>query len=294
MANRQPFVLLDDARDGGGVDAHVYDAPRQIFVARQAGEVAAVLAAADAARQSDGGTLAGYIAYEAGLALEPKLQALTQARSGAVGPLVWLGLFDDVQTLPADAVPDWLAARSDGTAASLGPLDPQLSPGGYAQAFAALQDAIRAGDIYQANLTFPLAGSYRGDPVALYAALRPAAQAGYGGMVYDGAHWLLSLSPELFFSLRGHVAKVKPMKGTRPRGRDTASDAALAQELAGSVKDRAENLMIVDLMRNDLSRVAAVGSVRVETPFAVETYPTVHRWFRPCGHVWGPARARPT
>jgi len=276
MANRQPFVLLDDARDGGGVDAHVYDTPRQIFVARQADEVAAVLAAADAARLAEGGTLAGYIAYEAGLALEPNLQALAQARSGAAGPLVWLGLFDNAQTLPADAVPGWLAARSQGTA-SLGPLEPQLSPGGYAQAFAALQDAIRAGDIYQANLTFPLAGSYRGDPIALYAALRPAAQAGYGGIVFDGAHWLLSLSPELFFSLRGGDAKVKPMKGTRPRGQDDLSDAALAEELASSVKDRAENLMIVDLMRNDLSRVAAAGSVRVETPFAVETYPTVHQ-----------------
>jgi para-aminobenzoate synthetase/4-amino-4-deoxychorismate lyase len=276
MADRQPFVLLDDARASGAVDAHVYDAPRQIFVARRADEVADVLAAADAARQAEGGTLAGYIAYEAGLALEPKLRGLADARSGAAGPLVWLGLFDDVQILPADTVPDWLAARSKGTA-SLGPLDPQLSPGGYEQAFNALQEAIQAGDVYQANLTLPLAGSYRGDPIALYAALRPAAQAGYGGMVFDGAHWLLSLSPELFFSLRGDAAKVKPMKGTRPRGQDEAADAALAQELAGSVKDKAENLMIVDLMRNDLSRVAVAGSVQVEAPFAVESYPTVHQ-----------------
>jgi len=276
MADRQPFVLLDDARASGAVDAHVYDAPRQIFVARRADEVADVMAAADAARQAEGGTLAGYIAYEAGLALEPKLRGLADARSGAAGPLVWLGLFDDVQILPADTVPDWLAARSKGTA-SLGPLDPQLSPGGYEQAFNALQEAIQAGDIYQANLTLPLAGSYRGDPIALYAALRPAAQAGYGGMVFDGAHWLLSLSPELFFSLRGDAAKVKPMKGTRPRGQDEAADAALAQELAGSVKDKAENLMIVDLMRNDLSRVAVAGSVQVEAPFAVESYPTVHQ-----------------
>jgi len=126
-------------------------------------------------------------------------------------------------------------------------------------------------------MTLRLAGSYRGDPVALYAALRPAASAGYGGMVYDGAHWLLSLSPELFFSLNGDAAKVKPMKGTRPRGTDEGQDKALAQELAGSVKDKAENLMIVDLMRNDLSRVAEAGSVRVDAPFSVESYPTVHQ-----------------
>lgn len=276
MADRHPFVLLDDARSGGAVDAHVYEDPRQVFVARRADEVAEVLAAADAARQAEGGTLAGYIAYEAGLALEPKLQELADARSGAAGPLVWLGLFDAAEILPAETVPDWLAERGEGTA-SLGPLEPQLSPGGYAQAFDALQDAIQAGDIYQTNLTFPLAGSYRGDPIALYAALRPAAQAGYGGMVFDGAHWLLSLSPELFFSLRGDAAKVKPMKGTRPRGQDKATDAALAQELAASVKDKAENLMIVDLMRNDLSRLAVAGSVQVEAPFAVESYPTVHQ-----------------
>jgi para-aminobenzoate synthetase/4-amino-4-deoxychorismate lyase len=95
--------------------------------------------------------------------------------------------------------------------------------------------------------------------------------------VFDGQHWLLSLSPELFVRERGGEAKAKPMKGTRPRGTTDAEDAALAQELAQSAKDKAENLMIVDLMRNDLSRVAEPGTVRVEAPFAVETYPTVHQ-----------------
>ncbi len=140
-----------------------------------------------------------------------------------------------------------------------------------------MQEAIRAGDVYQANLTLPLAGSFRGDPMALYAALRDHARAGYGGVVFDGQHWLLSLSPELFVSLKGGEAKAKPMKGTRPRAADEAVDRAMVDELASSVKDKAENLMIVDLMRNDLSRVAEPGTVRVEAPFAVETYPTVHQ-----------------
>ncbi|HBQ93361.1 MAG TPA: aminodeoxychorismate synthase component I, partial [Erythrobacter sp.] len=192
------------------------------------------------------------------------------------GPLVWLGLIGEPVRIPADEMPHWLAARAPG-GGSVGPLEPQLSPGGYAQAFAPLQEAIRAGDIYQANLTFPLAGGFSGDPLGLYAALRPAAQAGYGGVVFDGAHWLLSLSPELFVSLKDGEAKAKPMKGTRPRGGDSAADEALAGELAASVKDKAENLMIVDLMRNDLSRVAEAGSVRVDNPFAVESYPTVHQ-----------------
>jgi para-aminobenzoate synthetase/4-amino-4-deoxychorismate lyase len=189
---------------------------------------------------------------------------------------VWLGLFDEPRSIPAAEVPQWLAQRSRAGHASIGPLDPQVSTGAYLDAFGRLQEAISAGDIYQANLTFRLAGAARGDPVALYAAIRPAAQAGYGGLVFDGSHWLLSFSPELFFSLKGRAAKAKPMKGTRPRGRTSEEDAALAAELAASEKDKAENLMIVDLLRNDLSRVAAAGSVRVEKPFEIESYPTVH------------------
>ncbi|MCT2557679.1 aminodeoxychorismate synthase component I [Tsuneonella sp. YG55] len=275
MPGRTPFVLLDDARAAGAADANLFENPSERFVAHRPAEVAAVLDRADAARRA-GGTLAGYIAYEAGLALEPRLSALAGPRTGAGGPLVWLGLFDEARIVPAAEVPGWLAEHGEGTP-SLGPLDPQLSPGGYTEAFEQLREAIRAGDIYQANLTFPLAGSFRGDPLALYAALRGDAASGYGGIVFDGQHWLLSLSPELFFSLRDGEAKAKPMKGTRPRAADPGADRALADELAHSDKDRAENLMIVDLMRNDLSRVAEAGSVRVEAPFAVESYPTVHQ-----------------
>lgn len=276
MDRTSPFVLLDDARAEGASDAQFFAAPRELFVARRAGEVADVLAAADAARQEQGGHLAGYIAYEAGLAMEERLHPLADTRGGAAGPLVWLGLFDDPEIIPAADMPEWLAARADGTA-SIGPLAPQISVGAYQEAFARLQEAIAAGDIYQANLTFPLAGAARGDPLALYAAIRPDAAAGYGGLIFDGSDWLLSFSPELFFSLKGRSARVKPMKGTRPRGSDPRLDRELAEELAGSTKDKAENLMILDLMRNDLSRVAEAGSVTVHDPFTVETYPTVHQ-----------------
>lgn len=277
MAQPVPFVLLDDARPGdGAADALLYEGPRALFVAHRPEAVETVLAEAEAARQAGGGSLVGYIAYEAGLALEPKLAGHAAARSGAMGPLVWLGLFDAPHRIAAADVPAWLEARADGPG-TLGPLEPQLSPGGYAAAFAALNEAIHAGDIYQANLTYPLAGSYRGDPVGLYAGLRDAALAGYGGLIFDGSHWLLSFSPELFVALNGSEAKVKPMKGTRPRMAEAEADAAMAQDLATSVKDRAENLMIVDLMRNDLARVAEAGSVHVDAPFAVESYPTVHQ-----------------
>lgn len=277
LATNECFVLLDDAREAGvAADALFYSAPREVFVAYRADEVIPTLEAAEAARQK-GGELAGMIAYEAGPALEDRLIALADSRTGAGGPLVWLGLFDAPERIAAKDMPAWLKAQAQGSA-RLGPLEPQLSPAGYEAAFGHLREAIHAGDIYQANLTYPLTGSYKGDPRALYAQLRGAAKAGYGGMIYDGSHWLLSFSPELFVALddEGH-AKAKPMKGTRPRGSDPEADAALAKELAGSVKDRAENLMIVDLIRNDLSRVAEAGSVAVDAPFAIESYPSVHQ-----------------
>jgi para-aminobenzoate synthetase/4-amino-4-deoxychorismate lyase len=270
----EPFILLDDARPEGASAARYYRAPREVVVARRVDEVLPALEKI-AALQAGGAHLAGYFAYEAGLALEDRLAPLAAARTGAAGPLVWFGAFDGYEEIAASDVPAWLAARAEGSAQA-GPLDPALSPGGYARAFAEMQERIAAGDIYQANLTFPLTGSYRGDPLALYAAARPAGNAGYGGVLFDGSHWLLSFSPELFFAERSGAAIAKPMKGTRPRGRDAAEDARLRDELALSVKDRAENLMIVDLIRNDLSRVAEAGSVKVDAPFAVETYPTLH------------------
>ena len=278
-----PFILLDDARADGASPARLYENPREVVVARCVDDVLPALERI-AALRSDGAHLAGYLAYEAGLALEPRLAGLAVPRSGAAGPLVWFGAFDSYRELAADEVTGWLAEQANGSAADLaqiGPLDPALSAGGYAKNFAAMQERIAAGDIYQANLTFALVGAYRGDPLALYAAARPAAGAGYGGVLFDGSHWLLSFSPELFFAERDGAARVKPMKGTRPRGRNVADDAALKSELETSGKDRAENLMIVDLLRNDLSRVAVAGSVKVEDAFAVETYPTVHQMVTP-------------
>jgi para-aminobenzoate synthetase/4-amino-4-deoxychorismate lyase len=265
-----PFVLLDDARTEGASPARLYRDPCEIVVARRPEEVPAALARIEELR-AQGHDMAGYLAYEAGLALEPKLAHLAQ--SGANGPLVWFGAFAGYQTVDG---PAWLASNAEGRA-GIGPLDPAVSLGSYLAAFERLREAILAGDIYQANLTIPLTGPWHGDPLALYAALRPAAQAGYGGLVNDGTHWLLSFSPELFFAQQAGAVTVKPMKGTRRRGRDAAEDATLAAELASSAKDRAENLMIVDLMRNDLSRVARAGSVRVEAPFGIESYPTVHQ-----------------
>ena len=150
-----PFVLLDDARDDGAGEARLYRAPAEIVVARRAADVPGALARIDALLDQ-GFELAGYLSYEAGLALEPRLAALADARQGAAGPLVWFGAFAGHESIPAADVPGWLARNTSGSA-SIGPLEPQLSTGGYLAAFAALREAIAAGDVYQGNLTFPLA-----------------------------------------------------------------------------------------------------------------------------------------
>jgi para-aminobenzoate synthetase/4-amino-4-deoxychorismate lyase len=220
--------------------------------------------------------MAGMLGYEAGLALEPHLAPLLPGRTGEE-PLLWFGAFAGFETIPAAAMDAWLREQAGRAPALIGPLEPQISQAAYRAAFDRMHAAIEAGDIYQANLTFPLAGAWQGDPLAMYAALRRNARAGYGGIVHDGTRWLLSCSPELLFALCDGAITVKPMKGTRPRASDPVQDAMLRNMLAASAKDRAENLMIVDLMRNDLSRIAKPGSVRVEQAFAIETYPTVHQ-----------------
>ena len=273
----QPFILLDDARAQGAANARLYRAPDEIVQARAPHEVAPALERIEYL-SAQGYHLAGCMTYEAGLALEPRLAARAEsAGRGALGPLLWFGAFTGFETIAAGAVPLWLSMRGGPESAAIGPLEPAIAPGDYAEAFERVQGAIEAGDIYQANLTFPLEGPWQGDPIALYAALRPAAAAGYCALINDGAHWHLSFSPELFFALEDGTISARPMKGTRPRGRSEAEDAALRDELAASAKDRAENLMILDLMRNDIARVAQAGSVRVDAPFAIESYPTVHQ-----------------
>lgn len=277
MGQENPFVLLDDARAQGASAAQLFCNPREIFIARRMEDVAECLERADAARIASGASLAGYIAYEAALALEDRLIGRGETRQGGGGPLVWLGLFDDITELASEQVDTWLCDNGGEGAATIGPLEPGVSFGQYNAMFADICAAIEAGDIYQANLTIPLVGGYHGHPAALYREMRTSAKAPYGGLIWDSAHWLLSFSPELFFSLRGDAIKAKPMKGTRPRSADEAADLRMANALMQSEKDRAENLMIVDLIRNDLSRIAAPGSVVVENPFAVESYPSVHQ-----------------
>jgi len=266
-----PFVLLDDARDQGAADARLYAGPQRIIVARAPSEMRAAL---EAVRRgvAEGLNAAGFLAYDAGSALEPRLAAIETPAQGA--PLLWFGLFDGWRTIAPADVP---ALLPDPAGAWAGPPQPAIERADYDDAFAEVQALIAAGDIYQANLTFQSRVTTVGHPLALYAGLRERARAGYGGVVFTGAQWLLSLSPELFFALRDGRLTTRPMKGTAVRGADAAADAAAVMALRDDPKQRAENLMIVDLLRNDLSRVAEAGSVAVPALFSIETYPTVHQ-----------------
>ena len=264
---KSPFVLLDDARTSGASPARLYADPVAVLTAQIGDDVGPLLEQLRAAR-ADGLHAAGFLSYDAGAALLPQLGPPPS------GTLAWFGLFSEYQELDSDAMASCLP---DPAGAWLSPLRPQIARSDYAKAFAAVQDYIKAGDIYQANLTFPLLADYAGDPLALYAALRPRAAAGYGGVVWTGERYYLSFSPELFFAAKDRRVTTKPMKGTAERRADAAADAAEAEHLRTDPKQRAENLMIVDLLRNDLSRVCEAGSVRVPDLFHIESYPTVHQ-----------------
>ena len=259
-----PFVLLDDARDGGA-PARLYAAPVRVVAAHAVGEVQGVLDAVRAAT-CDGLHAAGFLAYEAGEAFEPSVGPL----AAPDGPLAWFGLFEGYRTVGDPPLPDPAGAW-------IGAIEPEVTRDDYDAQLTRVLDLIAAGDIYQANLTFRARVPVAGDPLALYARLRAASKAGWGAVVATGERTLLSLSPELFFSLDGDRLTCRPMKGTASRCEDTQEDAAAARALAADGKQRAENLMIVDLMRNDLSRVAVPGSVAAPELFAVERYPTVHQ-----------------
>jgi para-aminobenzoate synthetase/4-amino-4-deoxychorismate lyase len=251
----RPFVLLDDVASGR---ARLFSG---LIETVEALVPAAVMPALERLRGA--GPWAGFIGFEAGYALE---QRLGGRMPPAGEPLLWFGRF--AQELIVDA-----AALLGGGPAAVGPVVPGVEQPAYEAQVARVQALIAAGDIYQANLTFAALVAVQGHPLAIYARLRAGSRAPFGALVFTGQLWLLSFSPELFFEMKGRQLTARPMKGTAARGGDALSDAAAALALQNDPKNRAENLMIVDLLRNDLSRVG--HDVRVPALFAIETYPTV-------------------
>ncbi|GAA4341790.1 aminodeoxychorismate synthase component I [Variovorax defluvii] len=256
------------AEAGGPRLRQAFGVPRETLVAHTPEQVRPVLDAVQSqARQ--GRWCVGYLRYEAACAFDPAL-----AVHEADGALAWFGVHD--QALPW---PEEIGEVAEPTLA----WGPALARADFDGVLARLQEAIAAGEFYQVNYTSLLHGRIEAAPgadpraqaLALFAALRRAQPGGYSAFIDDGATQLLSVSPELFFEWQDGRLLARPMKGTAARGATPQEDAEAAAHLRGSAKERAENVMIVDLLRNDLSRIAEPFSVAVPRLFHAQALPTV-------------------
>jgi para-aminobenzoate synthetase component I len=270
------MIFLENGPDS---QPAVFSNPSQIIRADAPSEVDAALHALDRAR-ADGKWIAGFASYELGYALEPRLETLMPDDRDV--PLLQFGVYD----APARAEAFLAQSLAQAQSASLTPATPGWTADQHRAAMIRILDYIAAGDIYQANLTMPMTAKASGTAPGLYAALRARQPVSHGAFIdFPDTPTILSRSPELFFATdaAGRI-ETRPMKGTAPRASNPAHDAALRLELQESIKNRAENLMIVDLLRNDISRICRPGSVKVPQLYAIESYVTVHQMV---SHVTG-------
>ena len=245
-----------------------YTDPVDILIADDPGDIDDIFAKLTQYHQ-EGYFIAGYLSYDLGYVFEDALSHRLAPKRPT--PLLNFGIF---KTFERQA-PTQLLYSSQAPDLTLKPL---WSEAEYSKRFSQVMDYIRAGDVYQINLTFPMTGPYDGPAHSLYAAFRHRQKGRYGGVVHLGnAPDIISLSPELFFRKEGRDMSMRPMKGTRPRSANSQIDEELRLNMRNDVKSQAENLMIVDLLRNDLSRISEPGSVKVPELFALETYQTLHQ-----------------
>tara|TARA_Y100000385_G_scaffold84347_1_gene86499 strand:- start:162 stop:1925 length:1764 start_codon:yes stop_codon:yes gene_type:complete len=213
--------------------------------------------------------LAGYLSYELGMHLESKLNVLGSEISDE--PLMHFGVFNSFsEHAPIDCL--YTSENIDLN------LKPSWTEAEYKKKFERTMTYIRQGDAYQVNLTFPMRATFKRSARTLYSAFRSRQKGSYGGIIsLTGGPEIISHSPELFFSKFGKKMTMRPMKGTRPRAETAEADNKLKRNMKLDEKSQAENLMIVDLLRNDLSRISDTGSVKVPELFSLETYPTLHQ-----------------
>lgn len=291
---KKPYLLFEFRNQRGDIEPLAFAEPVRILQTYEIGEVAGIMQQVEAV-VDQGYYAAGYVSYEAAPAFQPAMET----NQPGVLPLIWFGIFTEPQAPNEEAhltddysVGDWQLAGS---------------PAHYQRGIARIKTAIEEGNTYQVNYTERLHADFSGSDFAFYRQLARNQQADYGAYLNLGDHRILSASPELFFRVDDGRLTTKPMKGTAARGRTLDEDKMRKAALLASDKERAENLMIVDLLRNDMSRLANKGTVTVEKLFEVETYPTVHQmtstitaevapglnlldWFRalfPCGSITG-------
>ncbi|RMD63441.1 MAG: aminodeoxychorismate synthase component I [Alphaproteobacteria bacterium] len=267
------FVLLDDALTPGG-RGRIFEDPVAIVRCDDPDGIEAALEEITRAL-ARGLHAAGFLSYELGYLMEPRLSP--RLPEGRTQPLLWMGLYARCRPLGGAALDDLFNDEPSPSIPTLRHQRLSWDRDAYLGAVRRVRDYIAAGDVYQINLTLRVLFEITGDPWVLYGALRRAQPVAHGAFIRTGEFDILSLSPELFLSARDGTVLARPMKGTAARRAHPEEDAAQRDWLHHDPKSRAENLMIVDLLRNDLGRVAEIGSVAVPDLFTVETYPTVHQ-----------------
>jgi len=244
---------------------------QEVVVAREVEDVAAALQRVEYLT-GRGLWAGGFVAYEAAPGLDPGLAVRPRLLTDPFVhlPLVWFGLF-----LRREQVAPMSARSVHPAPYHVSAWTPEVSRDHYERAIANIREHIADGDSYQVNHTFRLRAAFSGDPVELYRDMVLSQRGSHGSFFDTGRHRILSASPEQFFRLEDGVLSVRPMKGTSRRGRWLEEDEELSAAMLASEKERAENLMIVDLLRNDLGRVAEFGTVEVNELFALERYETL-------------------
>ncbi len=258
LGHGMPTVVLYSACHSSWVR---YESPLSVHVARRPEEVPGLIARLEDEVERSGLHAAGLLAYEAGSAFD----AAMPAAPCAPFPAAWFGLFAPPRPItldqPCPQPPlDWTA---------------ELDESAHAHALARIREHLASGETYQVNFTYRLRARFSGDPWQLFCRLATRQPSPHGAYADIGEFAVCCASPEMFFQRDGETVLSRPMKGTAPRGRWSEEDLDMAERLARSEKDRAENVMIVDMVRNDLGRVCLPGSVRVPELFRVERYPTL-------------------
>ncbi len=312
-------VLLHTSRPDDGFLSRLFTSPSRIVEVRNLNELPALFSRIEEAIEH-GHLAAGYFTYECGQHFEPRAVLRPHSNSDL---LAWFGIYDRCFTFDhragkfdKDLLPASLASYSRDRQIPQSPaaITFGLDEVRFTDHIAQIHEWIRAGDVYQLNFTFPLHAHLTQPCSDLYARLALSQPVDYSAFLHTRpGHHILSFSPELFFRVEGkrHIT-TQPMKGTAPRGRTTSEDRTIAEWLANDPKNRAENVMIVDLIRNDLGRICSFGSVHVEKLFEVTRYPSlwqmtsritgelvpdvryedIFRALFPCGSVTGAPKVR--
>lgn len=276
LLHSRPFILFENTLPNhADEEAWLFTQPVREITAHTTEEFKQSLTIIDEMRKQ-GHYLAGYISYEAGYALSEKLVDLLNDAKTGDQPLLQFYAFDQVQRISAADVTDTLKALPE-SPPYIQNWQPAETESEYVSNLSRVHDYISAGDTYQVNHTyrvnFDLAGSIHG----LYTSLRERQPVPFSSLMHLPGYSILSLSPELFVRKQGKVLSTKPMKGTSPRGSTDEEDATILKAMAEDKKQQSENLMIVDLMRNDIGRLAKTGTMKVSKLFEIQTYKTLHQ-----------------